>query len=166
MGDVSETADGLYAVSIWPASAAMLAQAPDPAAGPVVVEGYLAAGSGWTKLRLPFFGIPGDELQQLTVRRMSLDLLLSPSEFAQLAPRLEGTRVAGLEFWQTYRDQVPQHASLSDKQGKARRAAFIGLDVAIAVQLPHDGEVAVLAAPTAVRVQAALKRIMDASDSV
>ena len=114
----------------------MLAHAPDPSAGPVVIEGHLAAGAEWTGLRLRFPGVPGDEPQQLTVRRMSLDLLLSPAEFAQLVPTLPGTRSAGLGFWQTCRGRVPQHADLGDKHGKDRRRAFVGLDVAIAAQLP------------------------------
>lgn len=70
--------------------------------------------------------------------------------------------LTGLEFWQTYRDPVPQHAALSDKRGKARRDAFVGLDVAIAATLPDDGEVAVLSAASTARLHAALKRIMDA----
>jgi hypothetical protein len=67
---------------------------------------------------------------------VSLDLLLSPAEFAQLVPILPGTRATGLAFWQTCRARLPQHADLGDKHGRARRRAFVGLDVAIAAQLP------------------------------
>jgi hypothetical protein len=163
VGDIIETTDGLYAASIWPTSVATLSYAPDPSAGHIVIEGYLAVGSDWTQVQLPFPTATGDEQRQLAVRRLSLDLLLSPAEFAAVTPRLEGTKLAGIDFWQTYREPIPQYASLDGKQGRARRDAFVGLDICIAATLPHDGEAAVLTAPSAARVQSALDRILTAS---
>ena len=162
---VAATSEGLYAVHLWPGHVADLVHAVDPSGGVVVVEDQLITKPGqWTAANT-ILGEPWTRLGDDTmVSHVRASIRMPPSTFVEFGPSIPGVAVAGLEFWQSTRTP-PAQTSLGNKAGPARRNAFVGLDVLAFVTIPHEGEVSVITAPTAGRVEAAVERIKTARRS-
>ena len=160
---VAVTPDGLYTASVWPGRVRELVYALEPDGGSVVVEDQLVTGPGaWTPAHGVLAGSWSDLPPDVLVRSIRLDLLMPPQGFVTFAPSIEGVAATGIEFWQSSRRTPPQ-VHIANKRGAARRKVFVGVDIVIAVMLPHEGEVASLTAPTSDRVEAALDRIRRAT---
>lgn len=82
-----------------------------------------------------------------TVRRHTFDLLVTPTEAVEIGRQLRGQGVAGggLVCYQ-FRSRPHADFRLPD-QGRRRADAMRGLGVELMIDLPHDGEVAVVSSP-------------------
>lgn len=158
-GEVRQDDDGIWSVGVWPAHLSEVARAVDPAVGVVVVEGHGVVGWGWRTLATPLSAALPSSARPWTVRRMSLDLLLTPAQLVEVAPELQAATDGGALVWQSTR-RPPDGFALGSKDGHGRAAAMRGLDIRLVIDVPHDGEVAVLLSPTEALLRAALERLV------
>ncbi|MCC2322261.1 hypothetical protein [Cellulomonas xiejunii] len=149
---------GLWTAGAWPAHLSDIVRATDPGLEFVVVEDHCAADWRWTPLAVPLSEHSDAPASRWTVRRMSFDLLLTPVQLRDAAPELQTATDGGALIWQSSR-RPPDTFALRDKHGSARAAAMRGLDIRLVIDVPHDGEVAVLTAPTEALLVRALERL-------
>lgn len=158
IGELRQGDDGLWTAGAWPAHLSEITRAVDPGLDFVVVEDHCAVDWRWQTLEVPLSDQPGSTAHHWTVRRMSLDLLLTPAQLTDAAPELQTATDGGALVWQSSR-RPPGAFALRDKHGPARAAAMRGLDIRLVIDVPHDGEVAVLTAPTEALLVQALERL-------
>lgn len=158
MGELRQSDDGLWSVGAWPAHLSEIARAVDPGLEFVVVEDHCVVDWRWRTLEAPLSDHSHPPVSRWTVRRMSLDLLLTPAQLRDAARELQTATDGGALVWQSSR-RPPDGFALRAKQGPARAAAIRGLDIRLVIDVPHDGEVAVLTAPTEALLVQALERL-------
>jgi hypothetical protein len=157
-GELRQGDHGLWTVGAWPAHLSEITRAIDPGVDFVVVEDHCAADRRWRTLEVPLSDRSDSPARRWTVRRVSLDLLLTPAQMADAAPELQTATDGGALIWQSSR-RPPDAFALRDKHGPARAAAIRGLDIRLVIDIPHDGELAVLTAPTEALLVQALERL-------
>ncbi len=150
--------DGRWTFSVWPAHLGSLAAALDPSLEFVVVEDHVAIGGSWRSALVQLDDSGAALLDGAAVRLLRMDLLVTPEQFQQVALTLQTAGDGGVFLWQSGR-RPPDAFRLSDKEGPARAAAIRALDIRLVIELPHDGEVAVIAAASEQEARAAAARL-------
>ncbi|GEM_PF-2798661 len=149
---------GLWTVGAWPAHLSEIARAVDPGLDFVVLEDHCATDWQWRTLEVPLSDHADSPASRWTVRLLQFDLLLTPAQLTQAAPELQTASDGGATIWQSSR-RPPDGFALRHKHGTARAAAMRGLDIRLVIDVPHDGEVALLTAPTEALMVQALERL-------
>ena len=159
VGNVEARGDGWWTLAVWPADLNSLALALDPLCQFVVLEDHAAVGRKWRAVRVPLNESESGSVDDVQVRLVRMDLLMTPEQFRRDALKLqESSGGGGALIWQTTR-KPPAGFRLSEKEGAARAAAVRGLDVRLIIDLPHDGELAVIAAASEQEARAAATRL-------
>ena len=132
-----------------------LLRALDPDVPHVVVELH-GTGQEWQDIDVPL--ALSTQPVRRTIRFLSYDLLLSPSEAERDAEVLGGANHGSLTCWQGH--QLPPVGwRLDYANTSARRAAMSGLRVTLAIELPHGGEVAQVCSPDEAPLREFLERL-------
>ncbi|MBM7520463.1 hypothetical protein [Nocardioides nitrophenolicus] len=157
--DLSEPyqqADGLWCVSVNPGHADELLGALDPEFPFVLIETW-DGDSDWHEAVVSVG--PNDVARPRLVRHHSFDLLVTPVEARGVGVHLraQGLAGGGLGCFQFRERPAPAFRVPASLAG--RRSALEGQKVEIAIELPHDGEVAVVASPSRARLIAYGQRL-------
>lgn len=158
VGSPKARGDGWWTVTVWPGHLSELAAALNPEFGFVVLEDHVAVGSDWRTVPVPVNESDKGFVNDVAARFVRMDLLMTPEQFRRDASKLQDASDGGAFIWQTSR-RPPVSFRLSDKGGHARTAAVQRLGIRLIIDLPHDGEVAVVAAASEAEARAAATRI-------
>jgi len=158
VGSPEARGDGWWTLTVWPGHLSSLAAALNPELRFVVLEDHAAVGWDWRTMRVPVNESETGFVNDVAVRLIRMDLLMTPDQFRRDASKLQDATDGGALLWQTRR-QPPANARLSDKAGPARAAAIQGLGIGLIIDLPHDGELAVIAAASEAEARAAVARL-------
>lgn len=158
VGSPEARGDGWWTVAVWPGHLSSLTAAVNPELGFVVLEDHAAVGWAWRTIRIPVNESETGFVSDVAVRHVRMDLLMTPDQFRRDASKFEDASDGGALIWQTSR-KPPVSFRLSDKEGDARAAAVQGLGIRLIIDLPHDGEVAVIAAASEAEAHAAATRL-------
>lgn len=141
LSEVSLNPGGAWHFSAYPGRADLLLAALDPTAAYVLIETYDGV-HGWHEA---FVSIsPTEPPKRRLVRRLAFELLVDPTEAAEIGSHLHETG-RGFMMYQ-FRQQPRADFHLPDCP-KGRADAMRGHGVELSIDLPHDGEVAVVASP-------------------
>ena len=140
--DVVQTATGLWRLGVGVGHADELLAAVDPQAAYVVVE-CGNPGRGWHDAPVRI----GDEAapQVRRVRGLHFDLLVAGAELTALGSLMRREHDGSLTCYQ-FEEEPKADFRLPDRE-PARTHAMRGQGVLLHVQLPHDGESAVVSSP-------------------
>ena len=158
IGSPEARSDGWWTMAVWPGHLTSLAAALNPELGFVVLEDHAAVGWVWSVVPVPVNQSDSGLVDHAAVRLLRMDLLMTPHQFQREASKLQDAGNGGALIWQASR-QPPASFRLSDKDDHARAAAVQGLDIRLIIDLPHDGEVAVIAAASEAEARAAAARL-------
>jgi hypothetical protein len=158
VGTPEARGDGWWTVTVWPGRLSSLAAALDPEVDVVVVEDHAAVGWAWRTLGVPVNELEAGFVDDVAVRLVRMDLLMTLEQFRRDASKLQAAGDGGALIWQTSR-RPPATFRLSEKNGHARAVAVQDLDIRLIIDLPHDGEVAVIAAASELEASAAAARL-------
>jgi len=153
LGEVSLNEGGSWRGSVYPARAAHLLAALDPTAGFVVIETYDGV-NGWHESIVSVS--PDEEPRRRLVRHHSFELLVDPVEAAEIGRHLSASGRGFMAY--QFRDRPPAQFDLPEHP-KGRAEAMRGQGVVLAIDLPHDGELAVVASPSKDAVDEFLLRL-------
>ncbi|WP_234659983.1 hypothetical protein [Agromyces marinus] len=158
VGSPEARGDGWWTVAVWPGHLSSLAAALNPGLEFVILEDHAAVGWDWRSVRVPVNESETGFVEDVAVRFVRMDLLMTPDQFRRHALKLQSGSDGGALIWQLSR-KPPVNFRLSDKEGDARAAAIRGLDIRLIIDLPHDGEVAVISAAAEVEARAVVTRL-------
>lgn len=158
VGSPEARGDGWFSLAVWPGHLSELAVALNPELGFVVLEDHAAVGATWRSMSVPLNESETGFVTDVAVRLVRMDLLMTTDQFRRDASKLQIANDGGALIWQTSRKPPPSFR-LSEKDGQARAAAVHNLDIRLIIDLPHDGEVAVIAAPSEAEARAAGARL-------
>ena len=142
IGQPETDAAGIWSFAVFPGHADELMAALDPALKAVVFEDASDGIAGWHDAAVRLGGEPPTTHQ---VRGLAFDLLLTPSQAQEVGGLLRRSAASGVFCWQAATLPRDRHFRLSDKRNRGMRGAMVGLGISLAIDLPHDGEVAVVA---------------------
>lgn len=152
----SQADDGLWCVAVHPGHADLLLAALDAAMSFVLIESW----DGISDWHEAVVRIGADAEPRLrVVRRLSFDLLVAPSEAAEIGGQLRELGVAGGGLLCHQFRQRPHANFHMPDSGKARADAARGQGVELTIDLPHDGEVAVVSSPSEDNLKAYVRRL-------
>ncbi|MGI4896386.1 MAG: hypothetical protein ACRYF3_14865 [Janthinobacterium lividum] len=160
LGEVTQHEMGWSSVPIWYGHLTELTAAMDPDVAFVVVEGHLALGiNEWQPSALPLSRRSSQRQHTWMTRRVSFDLLMTPLELTGAAEELRSATDGGALLWQAGR-RPPAAFFLDSKHGAALAAAMRGLDIRLIIDLPHDGETALMTGRTPDLLHEAIDRLL------
>ena len=105
--------------------------------------------------------------QVRTVRRLTMDLLMTWPEFESAMDEFEGNgsaAVGGLRFWQVTREPSPRY-DFERLKPEAKVAVYRNQGVILALDLPHNLEVGMVASPDEEALRRARDRLMTAIET-
>ena len=145
ISDPYENGAGLWCASVWPGHADQLLRGLDPALPFVLIETW-DGQPGWHEATVSVG--PNEVPRPRTVRQHGFELLVTPAEAIEIGAHLraQGLSGGGLGCFQ-FRDRPRDTFRLPD-YSTGRADAMRGQRVEIAIDLPHDEEVAVVSSPT------------------
>lgn len=144
--DVYQDDGGLWRTDVWPARADVLLSALDPDWPFVLIETW-DGNSDWHEATVSVG--PQDAPRPRLVRHHRFDLLVSPAEAIEIGRHLHAERAdgGGLGCYQ-FRQRPRATFRLPDySRPRARADAMRGHGVDLAIDLPHEQEVAVVCSP-------------------
>ncbi len=148
--------NGLWCTVVHPGHADILLGALDPHAPFVVIES-MSGIHDWHEAIVSIG--TRDEPQPRLVRRHTFDLLVDPSDAAQIGVHLRHQGLAGGGFMcHQFRQRQPATFKLPNSPS-ARADAVRGQGVELTIDLPHDGEVAVVSALSQSNLVAFMERL-------
>ena len=159
--DVSEpylNDEGLWQAAVNPGHADVLLGALDPHLPYVLIETW-DGESDWHEATVSVG--PDDQPRSRVVRRHRFDLLVSPAEAIEIGAHLraQGLSGGGLGCFQ-FRQRPRSTFRLPDAS-RSRADAIRGQRVELAIDLPHDDEVAVVSSPIEANVVQFVRRLVE-----
>ena len=152
IGEVGQNEGGSWRSSIYPGRADLLLQALDPTAEFVLIE-TSDGEPDWHEAVVSVS--PTEAPRPRLVRRHSFDLLVTPEEAAEIGDHLHESGRGFLCFQFRRR---PTDFDLPDYP-RGRADAMRGQGVELSIDLPHDGDLAVVVSPSRPSVEAFLRRL-------
>ena len=151
---------GMWQTTVWPGRADVLLSALDPDWPFVLIETG-DGNSDWHEATVSVG--PQDRPRLRLVRHHRFDLLVTPAEAIEIGRHLhaQGVGGGGLGCYQ-FRQRPRATFRLPDysrPRPRARADAMRGQGVDLAIDLPHDGEVAVVCSPNKTALMEYLQRL-------
>lgn len=156
LSEPSRQGDGLWCISIHPGHADELLAALDPELPFVLIETWDGLAD-WHEAVVSVG--PDDEARPRLVRRHSFDLLVSPGEAYEVGVHLRAQGLAGGGFGCFQFRERPTSEFRLPASPEGRRSAMQRQGVQIAIDLPHDGEVAVVSSLSRTTLDAYFRRV-------
>ena len=156
LGEVQQDKNGLWWSSVWPGRADVLLAALDPDCAYALIETW-DGDRDWHEAVVSV-GV-GEEPRTRVVRHHRFDVLVSPKEATAIGRHLHAQGLAGGGFG-CYQFRHRPRASFrlpDDPQGRAD--AMRGQGVELAIDLPHNGEVAVVRSPSKAALSDYMRRL-------
>lgn len=156
LGELDQRDGGLWRVTAWPGRADVLLGALDPGWPFVLIETW-DGNSGWHEATVSVGA--HDEPRLRLVRRHRFDLLVTPSEAIGIGRHLhaQGPAGGGLRCYQFRRRPGAAFRLPDDPRGRA--GAMRGQGAVLAIDLPHDGEIALVCSPDKTAVTEYVQRL-------
>lgn len=148
--------DRLWCASVFPGRADLLLEGLDPAFPFVLIETW----DGQRDWHEATVSVGRDEApRRRIVRYHRFDVLVSPAEAVEIGAHLhaQGLSGGGLGCFQ-FRER-PRATFRLPEWSKGRADAMRGQRVELSIDLPHDGEVAVVCSPTESNLLAYVRRL-------
>jgi hypothetical protein len=157
LGEVHQRDDGLWRVAVWPGRADVLLGPLDSDWPFVLIETW-DGNPGWHEATVSVGA--HDEPRLRLVRHHRFDLLVTPAEAIEIGRHLhaQGPAGGGLVCYQ-FRERPRAGFRLPDDP-RGRADAMRGQGVDLAIDLPHDGEVAVVCSPNETAVIEYVQRLV------
>ncbi len=153
LGEVSLNAGGSWRCTVYPGRADLMLAALDPTAGFVLIETY-DGGDGWHEAVVSVS--PDETSRPRLVRHNRFELLVDPIEAAEIGRHLHAS---GRGFMSYQFRERPRADFYLPKYPQGRADAMRGQGVELAIDLPHDGDLAVVCSPTKVLVDEYVQRL-------
>ena len=148
--------NGLWWSSVWPGRADVLLAALNPDSAYVLIETW-DGKRDWHEAVVSV-GV-GEEPRTRVVRHHGFDVLVSPQEATAIGRHLHAQGLVGGGFICYQFRQRPRASFRLPDYPQGRADAMRGQGVELAIDLPHDGEVAVVNSPSKAALSDYMRRL-------